>query len=181
MIVGHYASALVAKRQEPRLPLWVYLSAAMSLDAVMIGLVFGGVEQLEPGNPEAPKLHEMMIDMTYSHDLLPVALWTLLAAGTAFLGTRSLSASLWIGALVGGHMVCDLLVGFYHFVWGPESPRLGLGLYTNGPLAALALELLFSLVCTWWFLRGTGASRGLQIALYGVMVLGCAVLLPYAL
>ena len=104
-----------------------------------------------------------------------------LAAGIAFLATKCVPASLWIGALVAGHLVCDLVVGFYHFIWGTESARLGLGLYTNGPLLGLGVELLLSLVCTWWFLRGTRAPRGLQAALHGVMVLGCAVLLPYAI
>ncbi len=181
MIVGHYATALVAKRQQPRLPLWACLVAAMALDIVMITLVFSGVERLEPASGASPKLHEMVIDMTYSHDLLPVALWVLLAVGVAYFATRSVAASLWIGALVGGHLICDLVVGFYHFVFGMDSARVGFGLYTTGPLLGLAVELLISLGCTWWFLRGTTASRRLQAALYAVMVLGCVVLLPYAI
>ncbi len=181
MMVGHYATALVAKRQEPRLPLWACLLAAMSLDVVMVSLVLGGVEKMESANPDAPKLSEIAIDMTYSHDLLPVVLWTLLAAGIAFVATKSVSASAWIGVLVAGHEVSDLLSGFYHFVWGPETTRLGLGLYSSGPLLAIGLELVVSLACTWWFLRGSVASRNVKVALYGAMVLGCAALLPFAL
>ena len=181
MMVGHYATALVAKKQQPGLPLWACLLAAMSLDFVMVALVLGGVEQMEPANPEAPKLHEMAIDMTYSHDLVPVALWVLLAATVTYAVSRSVSGAAWIGGLVAFHEISDLVSGWHHFVFGPDSARVGLGLYSTGPTVAVGVELALSLGCAWWFLRGTNASRRLQIGIYAAMILGCAALLPYAL
>ncbi len=181
MIVGHYATALVARRQHRRLPLWSYLLAAMSLDIVMITLVLSGVEQMAPLDPESPKLAEMVIDMTYSHDLLAVAGWATVVGLAGWGLARSVVAGLWLGGLVVLHEVCDLLSGFHHFVWGPDSPRVGLGTYTHAPLLAVAIEVAVCVLCTWWFLRGSDASPKRVAGLYAVMLLGCAALLPFAL
>jgi hypothetical protein len=39
MVVGHYTTALVAKRLDPEAPLWLFLLASMFLDFLMAGLV----------------------------------------------------------------------------------------------------------------------------------------------
>ncbi len=181
MIVGHYATALVAHKEYPLLPLWACMVAAMLLDIVMGTLLVTGVEHMTPANPENPKLTEMTIDMTYSHDLLPVLGWTSLGALCGFALTRSWIGAAWLGGLVLFHEVLDGFSGFYHFIFGPESPRIGLGLYEIAPMIALGIELLVCVACAWWFLRNTQARLWQSAGLYSVLVIGCAVLLPYAI
>ena len=180
MIVGHYATALVANKQYPLLPLWACMLAAIFLDIVMGGLLVAGVEHMTPANPDVPKLHQMTIDMTYSHDLLPVIGWFLLGALCGYALTRTWVGAAWLGGLVLLHEILDMLSGFYHYVFGPESGRIGLGLYEVAPLIAIAIELIVCLTCVWWFLRNTAAGPVRSVGLYGVMVIGCVVLLPMA-
>ena len=49
MIGGHYATALVPYTQlERKAPLWLFLTAAMVIDFVLITLVVGGIETATP-------------------------------------------------------------------------------------------------------------------------------------
>ncbi len=46
MFVGHYSASLVARRIEPRLPLWVLLLAAQLVDVAWAIILMVGVENL---------------------------------------------------------------------------------------------------------------------------------------
>ncbi len=182
MVVGHYATALVAKERDPASPLWLLLAASMILDFAMAGLVLAGVETMQPDpNASGSSLASMQIDMTYSHDLVPVAGWTLGVGLLAYALTRRRATALWAAGLVAFHEVCDLVSGFPHFVMGPGTPEVGLSLYYRAPLAAMGIELALGLACVAWFTRRAGISRGKKIGLYATVVFGVAVLLPGAL
>jgi hypothetical protein len=182
VVVGHYAAALVAKERDPSSPLWLLLASSMILDFAMAGLVLAGLESMRP-DPSAPgpALASMQIDMTYSHDLVPVLGWTLGVGLLAYALTRRRETALWAAGLVAFHEVCDLVSGFPHFVMGPGTSELGLGLYVQAPLAALGIELALGLACVAWFTRRAAISRGKKVGLYAAVVFGVAVLLPAAL
>ena len=129
MISGHIATTLVAKRHLPQTPWWLLGVSAYALDLAMFGLVAAGVEQLE-GQPEAtpPSMSTSVIDMTYSHDLLPTLLWTALFAGVLFTVTRRGRLTLICTALFVGHWACDFVSGYGHFLFGSDSTPIGLDL-----------------------------------------------------
>lgn len=182
MVVGHYAMSLLAYERHREGPLWLFLVAGIFLDLVLITLVLAGVEVMGPG-PDAlrPEFATMVIDTPYSHDIVPVTFWALVMAGIAYLITRKRAIALWAGGLVLLHEAADLLSGFPHFVFGPGTPEVGLGLYFQAPLSALAIELLVSLICVWWFCTRTNLAFKRQLALYLLTVLGVGALLPMAL
>lgn len=182
MVVGHYAMSLIAYERHREGPLWLFLFAGIFLDLLMILLVLTGVEVMAPGpGATRPGFATMVIDMSYSHDIVPVTFWAILMAGFAYLITRSRAVALWAGGLVLLHEVADLVSGFPHFVLGPDTPEVGLGLYFSAPLGALAIELLVGLACVWWFCSRTQLAAKRQLALYGLTVVGVAALLPMAL
>lgn len=178
MVVGHYAVGLAAHKEYPELPLWVCLVTAMWLDFVMGVLLVLGIEHMTAHHPHDPKLYAMSIDMTFSHDLLPVLGWTGLAALAGYGITRTWQGAAVLAALVISHEVLDMLGGFYHYIFGPDTMRIGLGLYETTPLAALAIELLICLACVYWFLRNSNAGLLRSAGLYAVMVAGVAFMLP---
>jgi hypothetical protein len=182
VVVGHYASALIAKERDRQTPLWFFLLAAMSLDFLLVAFVLGGVEKMDAA-PQAglAPFQTLMIDMRYSHDLLPVAGWALLFAIAAFAWQRRVAAAWWTFFLVVFHEICDLVAGFKHNLWGPDSVEVGWGLYSSAPLSALAIELVLSLACVWWFARRMKISRRRQAGLYALVVFGVAAVLPNAL
>ena len=181
MVAGHYATSLLAYERHREGPLWLFLFAGIFLDILMVSLVLAGVEVMAPAHgAPGPAFATMDIDMTYSHDLLPVAGWAVVIAGFAFAITLSRGVALWAGALVLLHEVADLLSGFPHYVFGPDTPEIGLGLYFSAPLGALAIELVVALACVWWFSKQTRLSGKRQLTLYILCFVGVAALLPFA-
>ena len=78
MFVGHYSAAFIAKRLEPRLPLWSLLLAVQLVDVVWAVLVLLGIERATidfslPGNPL------VLSYMPYTHSLPATLLWSVLA------------------------------------------------------------------------------------------------------
>ena len=189
MVVGHYATALVAKKHVPEAPLWLFLVASILLDWLLVIFVIAGIEEMKPA-ADSLAFTKMTVNMTYSHDLLPVLGWCVAMALAAFAITRNARIALVAGALVALHEIFDFLAGFSHYVMGPDSMKLGFGLYhsapltalaISAPLTALAIELVLGLACVWWFVKDSQLSRGKVYGLYAVIVLGVAALLPNAL
>lgn len=182
MVVGHYSTALVAKRLDPRGPLWLFLLASMFLDFLMAVLVVSGVETMRP-DPAAPgpRLASMVVDMTWSHDLLPALAWCAVLGALAFAWTRSRTTALCVAGLVALHEAFDLVAGFPHFVLGPDTPAVGVGLYLSAPLAALAIEALVAFGCVLYFLRSSPLSTARKAGLLATTLFGVVAMLPLSL
>jgi hypothetical protein len=177
MIVGHYATALVATEKAPRAPFWWLLIASNIADFVMLLLVVVGIEKMEPSSMFEATLSNLRVDMTYSHDVLPALGWTVGVGLLAFVIWRDVPTAIWSAILVAFHEVCDLVSGFHHYIYGPETTRVGLALYTNAPELALAIEVALGVACVWWFARSR-SGRGMPVSswgkrwLYGIVILG---------
>ncbi len=182
MVIGHYATALVAKKHAPSAPLWFLLIASILLDILLVAFVLSGIEVMEPGPDTGKSIFEStIINATYSHDLVPVLGWCALAGLAGLAITRDWRIGLWGVALVAVHEICDLISGFPHYIMGPETKEIGLGLYYTSPLSALAIELILGLVCVWWFVKDKQLPTSKIIGLYAVIVLGVAALVPNAI
>ena len=98
---------------------------------------------------------------------------------------RDRAVALWCGGLVVVHLLCDLVCGFPHYVFGPGTPEIGLGLYLTHPHLAIVIEAVFGGALVFWFAhsesaQGRALSRGKVIALYAVFVGGALFWLPTA-
>lgn len=176
MIAGHFATALVAKQQEPRGALWFYLGISQLPDWLWHAFHFGGIEPTMPDNPMLASLDTMAVEMTYSHDLVPAFGWV----GLAVLLGRGVTGSWrpgWVaGALVLAHLLCDAISGHTHYVFGPESPAIGLGLYGTHPYLALGIEAIFTAAMVGWVVvadrrQGVRRSRA-ALAVWGLILFG---------
>lgn len=182
MFIGHYASALVAYEQERDAPLWMFLLAGMSLDLLMYAFVGLGLERLELESSASDlAFANLTVDMTFSHDLVPVAGWSAAVGGLGYAVTRSRSVAMWCAGLVLFHEACDLVVGFPHHVMGPATSQVGAGLYYAAPLWGWWLETAMSLGCVLWFTSRTGLPRGRAAALFAIVGFACLSTLRFSL
>ncbi|MCB5199925.1 hypothetical protein LGQ03_11815 [Loktanella sp. TSTF-M6] len=167
MILGHAATTLVAKRAAPDMPWWLLLVSAFLIDIAMFTFVGLGIETMEPTGG-SPSLSNAIVDMTFSHDLVPQIGWTLLAGAIAFVVSGRRLFALIAMALSLGHWLCDLVAGYGHFVFGPDSHPIGTDWYHLNLTAALTFEAALGVLCVFLFTRGKSYSPSAQIGLYGL-------------
>lgn len=158
MILGHAATTLVARRAAPDMPWWLLLVSAFFIDIVMFTLVGLGIETMTPTGEPGPTMANAVVDMTYSHDLIPQLGWTLLVGGIALAVTRRGAFALVAMALTLGHWLGDLVAGYGHFVFGPDSHPIGTDWYHVNMPAALSFEAALGVLCVFIFTRGRSFS-----------------------
>ncbi|MGI9284961.1 MAG: hypothetical protein ACR2P1_06200 [Pseudomonadales bacterium] len=167
MITGHLATTLVAKRETPHAPWWLLIVAAFLIDIAMFTLVGLGIEQMEPApNADGPTMSSAIVEMTYSHDLLPQLFWISLSGVLAYVFTRNGKIVIIAMLLTLGHWLGDLISGYGHFVFGPESAALGTDWYHKNLLAALVFEAVLGAACVYWFVRNQGYSLVAKTGLF---------------
>ncbi len=159
MFIGHFAAALIAKRVAPSTSLGVLFAAAQWLDLLWPALLIAGIEHAELAQSPDAVIPLRFTHYPYSHSLVAVLGWTVLAGGLYGWWTRSARASLVVGVLVASHWVLDWVVHVPDLPLLLEGgPLLGLGLW-QWPLAALAMELAFFAVASMVYLRATAVAR----------------------
>ena len=188
MLTGHYATALIPyelTRKTQKVSFWVFLLAAQFLDVLMLLFVSTNIESFSPSNFLEASFTSMRTDMFLSHDIVPVIGWSLLFGAIVWAVTRKYVAALWCIGLVLFHEVCDLVVGFEHFILGVDTTPVGLALYTNAPAAGMLLEAAMCFAIVFWFARkrtqgGDPLSKSGTIGLYLILVGGALSTLPLA-
>jgi hypothetical protein len=106
--------------------------------------------------------------MTFSHHLIPQIGWTALAGAIAFAVTRRRMFALIAMALSLGHWLGDLVSGYGHHVFGPDSHPIGTDWYHLNLPAALTFEAALGVLCVHVFTRGRSFSTGARLGLYGL-------------
>lgn len=185
MVAGHYATALFARQKVPQAPLVLLLVCAISLDIIWLTLCQFGLESLKPDSWLVASINHLQVSMPYSHDLLPVIGWTIFFSIAGLVITREIFVALWCGILVFVHWLCDLLVGFTHYLWDAMPPKFGLNLYVTHPYLAILIETLFCFLVVTWFVRkrattGRPLATKYIVMLYLLYVGGALSLLPLA-
>ncbi|MGB3492489.1 MAG: hypothetical protein WBA57_07165 [Elainellaceae cyanobacterium] len=168
MISGHAATTLIAKRAAPEMHWWLLLVSAFLIDIAMFTFVALGIETMAPTGADGPTMANVIVDMTFSHDLIPQIGWILLAGAFAFAVTRRRVFALTAMALSLGHWLADLVTGYEHHVFGPESYSLGTDWYRLNLPAALSFEAALGIFCVFIFTRGRSFSPGALAGLYGL-------------
>lgn len=156
MIAGHFATALIPYellRKKKPAPFWLLLLASQFLDFLMLFLVLFGLEKLEPTNFFDTAFALTHSEMLISHDILPLIGWTILFGLAVLLFTKRWDLTIWCMILVAFHEVLDLIVGFEHFILGPETKSLGLNLYNKAPITGLIIEAILCIGIIYWLSR----------------------------
>ena len=188
MVMGHYATALIPyayNSQRKLAPFWMFLLAAQFLDFIMIAFVLMGIESLSPHQFFQASFLNMRVDMTFSHDLLPVLGWSVGLAIFAGIVCKNVLAAVWAFSLCILHELFDLAVGFKHYIFGSNTMAFGLNLYNTQPIIGIIIEALVCFGILTWYLKkrsdqGEPLSKNIKIGLYAILVGATVGLLPMA-
>lgn len=146
MFAGHLAPALVLKKMERRLNLGWLFFAGLFHDFLFGILVLLGLEQVHiPSN--FAQTHYMTFTFPYSHGLVASLVWSVVGFAITYAVLPRLTvkerkqAGLAIALAVFSHFVLDWLTHIPELpLLGEGSPKIGLSLWNNLPLA-LTLEV----------------------------------------
>ena len=162
MFAGHVAAGLAVARFEPRVNVGAFIAAALLLDLVLWVLILAGLESVAIPADFA-RTHQPEFGFPYSHGLVAGVAWSILAAVAAFAWLRgrhrALRAAALVAAAVFSHWLLDALVHRPELpLIGPASPKVGLGLWQDMPVALL-VEAALVVVGLRLFLPVSGLPR----------------------
>lgn len=173
MLVGHYAVALIAKREEPRISLGTLVLAAMIADLAWCVFMIAGLEhvQFKPGMGAGKYFYATNIAL--SHSLLMDAVWAALFAFAYLLWRHYPRGALVIFLVVLSHWLLDFVS---HRPDMPIAPgmhsHVGLGLWNSIP-ATLLVEGGFWCLAIILYVRATHAKNSIGTVVFwsGIIVL----------
>ena len=159
MFVGHYATALAAKRAAPGAPLALLVFASFWIDLLWPVLLLLGVEvvRIDPGNTAVTPLDFESYPVT--HSLLMVAGWGVLVGALALWRRKDARAAWVTGLVVVSHWVLDWVTHRPDLPLWPGGPKVGLGLW-NSPAGTVAVEAALLLGGIWLYAGMTRPARG---------------------
>jgi hypothetical protein len=185
MLAGHFSTALIAKQKFPKGTLLYFLIISQLQDFLWFVFHYLGIEPTNPSDAFDATLSNMAVDMVYSHDLLPLLIWLLIAFTLGKILFKSTQIGLVSMALVSIHFVLDFFSGHMHHVFGAETMELGFGLYASNPYLAIAIEALFSIIVLWYFFKeeskkGIKRTKKNKISIISVFAYGIIFMLLIA-
>ena len=185
MLAGHFSTALIAKQKFPKGTLLYFLIISQLQDFLWFVFHYLGIEPTNPSDAFDATLSNMAVDMVYSHDLLPLLIWLIIAFTLGKILFKSTQIGLVSMALVLIHFVLDFFSGHIHHVFGAETMELGFGLYASNPYLAVVIEALFSIVALWYYFKeevkmGNRRLQSNKIAIISVFAYGIVFMLLIA-
>ena len=185
MLAGHFTTALIAKQKFPKGTLLYFLIISQLQDFLWFVFHYVGIEPTNPSDAFDATLSNMAVDMVYSHDLLPLLIWLIIAFTIGKILFKSTQIGLVSMALVSMHFVLDFFSGHMHHVFGAETMELGFGLYASDPYLAIVIEALFSIVALWYFFKeeskkGIKRTKKNKISIMSVFAYGIIFMLLIA-
>lgn len=172
MFIGHFAVGFALKKTEPRLPLGIWLVAAMFLDILWPVFLLLGIEKVAivPGITRVMPLD--LINLDWSHSLAMAALWAILFGAVVFAFVRSRNAVIFGALAVLSHWLLDYATHRADMPLAPHSARYGLELW-NSLAGTLIVELGLFFLSVFIYTRGVTAhgKRGwLALVLFVVFL-----------
>jgi len=185
MLAGHFTTALIAKQKFPKGTLLYFLIISQLQDFLWFVFHYVGIEPTNPSDAFDATLSNMAVDMVYSHDLLPLLIWLIVAFTLGEIIFKSTQIGLVSMALVSIHFVLDFFSGHMHHVFGAETMEFGFGLYASNPYLAIVIEALFSIVALWYFFKeeskkGIKRTKKNKISIMSVFAYGIIFMLLIA-
>lgn len=144
MITGHFTTALVPYGRHKKYPLFVLLLLTQVQDLLIpVDMMLQKVGLFDLG----------ILEMTYSHDIVPALIMSVVAAIIIQLIYKDIGLTAWAAFLVVFHEICDLIAGFSHNIMGLDSHRMGFDLYRQNAPLAVVIEAILATLCLIYFLR----------------------------
>ena len=159
MLIGHFGTGLAGKKVAPTPSLGTLMFAAQFIDLLWPILILLGLERVEidPGNTIVMPLN--LVHYPISHSLLAVFVWALLIGGIYFLIKRHGKNAFWLGALVVGHWILDLITHRPDLPLIPWSEtKVGFGLW-NSLWGTLVVEGFIFLGGAYLYITSTRATN----------------------
>ena len=144
MFIGHFGVAFAAKKAVPSVSLATLIFSAQWLDLLWPTLLLLKFETvaIDPGNTKVTPL-----DFTYypwSHSLLLVVGWSLLAGIIHYAFMKNRRAAFMIAILILSHWILDLLMHRPDLPLFPgNSPLLGFGLWNSLSITLIVESFIF--------------------------------------
>lgn len=185
MLAGHYATALVAYQKYPKGTLLYFLFASQLQDMLWFIFHFLGLERTTPNDVFDTTVSNMVVNMLYSHDLVPLIAWLIIIFFIGKLIFKDTKIGLVGVALVIGHFVLDFFSGHPHHIFGVDSAAVGLGNYATNVHQAIAIEAGITVGILWYFFNQeakNGVQRSFKNKAYiiGLFVFGIVFMLSIA-
>lgn len=155
--IEHAATALILKKKFPTSPLFGLLVATEAVEFLWVGLNLAGIEVTEIGDPMRSVADVGLVHMPFSHSVATSAIFAALIG--AFIvwrgGEHARSVAFAMALALFSHIVLDLATHAPDIALWPfgDGDKYGTGLYSNWPLLALGVELLWGVLC-WRVFRG---------------------------
>jgi hypothetical protein len=156
MFIGHFALGFAAKPLTPRVGLAVLFGAAQLVDVLWPIFVGLGLEhvRIDPGNTRVTPFD--FISYPYSHSLVAMLIWGVLAGALATRRFSDRHVFLVIGGLVVSHWFLDFISHRPDMPIYPGSAKFGLSLW-NSVAATVIVETLMYVTGVWIYIRATRA------------------------
>lgn len=185
MLVGHYATALIAYQKYPKGTLLYFLFASQLQDLLWFTFHYLGLEETGPSDVFDTTLSNMAVNMLYSHDLIPLSAWLIIIFLIGKLLFKETKIGLVGTALVLGHFVLDFFSGHPHHMFGLDTSTVGLGLYATNVFLAIGIEAIFAVAILWYFfylenINGIQRSSKNKVSIIGLFVFGIIFMLTIA-
>lgn len=171
MILGHFAAAFGAKRAAPRPSLGILFAAAQLPDLVWPVFLLTGWERVRVTPSSNPFLVLEFTHYPWTHSLIAVVGWGLLAGAGYLVLTRDRAGALAVGLLVVSHWVLDWITHRPDLPLYPGgAAREGLGLWRSVG-ATVSVEIAMFAAGIALYLQATRArDRTGQYALWALVV-----------
>ena len=151
MLAGHYATALVAYQKYPKGTLLYFLFASQLQDLLWFFFHYLGLEETLPNDVLNTSVSNMVVNMLYSHDLIPQIAWLFIIFLIGKLLFKDNKIGLVGAALVLSHFGLDFFSGHPHHIFGLDSGQVGLGNYATNVFQAIAIEGIAMIGLLWYF------------------------------
>jgi hypothetical protein len=153
MMSGHFTTALIANQRLPKASLLYFLVISQLQDLMWFAFHYLGLEPTQPNDAFDATLSNMKVNMLYSHDLLPQALWLALIYIISRVLFKSNKVAFISVAILVSHFILDFFSGHMHHFFGEDTFNAGLGLYAKAPVIAILIELVFIVITLSYFFK----------------------------
>ena len=144
MFIGHIATALAAKKFDPRPSLGTYLLAATWPDVLFSLLLLAGWEQVKIAPGHTAMMALAFPHYPYSHSLVSALVVGAALALVYWVLQRKARVAMLLAGLVLGHWILDVVTHLPDMPVGLSGPMVGLGLWNSIPATFAVEGLLFA-------------------------------------
>ena len=185
MLAGHYATALVAYQKYPKGTLVYFLIASQLQDLLWFTFHYLGLERTTPNDVFDTTVSNMVVNMLYSHDLIPLIAWLIIIFLIGKFIFKETKIGLVGSVLVLSHFVLDFFSGHPHHIFGLDTGTVGLGNYATNVFQAIGIEAIAIVIILWYFFNqenknGIQRSFKNKASIIGLFVFGIVFMLSIA-